>query len=206
MSSGRSPSRSRDCCASARPAGTLQYPQSGWPHPCRPHAPDSNDCRARLVRRGDRGPDDRLRGDPGIAMTRPYLWPAGAGAVLSLRSRGGASRFRRGHPTSRRERGRSVAVTTVAEGSPAALAGVARGNGRDVRCAPATIPRSSWTRLPAARNCWRHGGRLYWDGVQRTGHLEAAIGRPARRRDQILSRPAVWESNTHRLVAACTSA
>jgi hypothetical protein len=127
-----------------------------------------------------------------VALVRPFLWPAGAGAIVSSDQLTTAPLIAR-PPAIDDRSGGGATVTAVAHGSPAAQAGVVPG------CILLSIRRDDGSLI--ARNApgsdaaerldgWR---AMYWSGV--SGPVIWTILAPdAARRDVRLNRPAVWRS------------
>ena len=124
-----------------------------------------------------------------IALVRPYLWPAGAGARVSIDPASRLPLIAR-PPDVRRQMGRSPVVTDVAPGSPAAAAGVKPGE-LVTRIAPpegppAELSGASARDLAGHLESWR---RLYWTGVR--GPVEWSLSDTAGTRRVALARPSM---------------
>src|SRR6478672_12609567 len=62
-----------------------------------------------------------------IALVRPYLWPAGTGALVTADPASRSPGIAR-PPDIRQQAGRAVVITEVAAGTPAAFQGLAPGS------------------------------------------------------------------------------
>ena len=127
-----------------------------------------------------------------IGFVRPFLWPAGTGAAIDG-DPAAALPLRARPPAVDADRGRPAAVARVAEGSPAARAGIRQGDVvlSQVR---AGIGRADLSALggadPAARlAAWRDTYRL---GVQ--GDITWTIRSGEDERTVTLERPTAWRS------------
>jgi hypothetical protein len=122
---------------------------------------------------------------------RPYLWPAGAGATTTIDP--AAPPLLARPPDVTRQGGRPQTITSVADGSPAAAAGLVAGTRvRSVRRDDdQAIDLDGATGDERALAVWQ---RLYWLGV--SGPVIWNVGTAdGSAHDVTLRRPAVWESD-----------
>ncbi len=129
-----------------------------------------------------------------IGSVRPYLWPAGTGALLDADPAGPLPLMAR-PPAIRAEVGRPATVIDLAPGSPAATAGIRTGDvilsaHRDTGDRGANLDRLRTDGADARLAVWRD---LYLIGV--SGPVTWLIESPRGPARATLTRPPVWRSN-----------
>src|SRR6478609_2428547 len=99
-----------------------------------------------------------------IALVRPYLWPAGTGALVTADPASRSPVIAR-PPDIRQQARRAVVITEVAAGTPAAFQGLAPGSALEQIAAAGTVVdlrASSLGDAAAGIDTWRS---RYWSGV-----------------------------------------